>query len=102
MPRCIVLIRSHEPLQEGWRKRSFKPHAGDSDPVIEQGTGGPERALAPSLLQRFVAADQYDATWHRRLSSLSKEVSISTGVTGGTGGTPAGTPSRRLIRPPDW
>src|SRR5881397_2343302 len=21
--RCIVLIRSHEPLQEGWRKRSF-------------------------------------------------------------------------------
>src|SRR2546429_4789566 len=25
MPRCIVLIRSHEPLQEGWRKRSFGP-----------------------------------------------------------------------------
>src|SRR3989442_10930426 len=25
MPRCIVLIRSHEPLQEGWRKRSFSP-----------------------------------------------------------------------------
>src|SRR5437762_9587619 len=25
MPRCIVLIRSHEPLQEGWRKRSFEP-----------------------------------------------------------------------------
>src|SRR5207247_9672080 len=47
-----------------------KPHPGDSDPVIEQGTGGPERALAPSLLQRFVAADQYDATWHRRLSSF--------------------------------
>src|SRR5437879_5432061 len=23
--RCIVLIRSHEPLQEGWRKRSFGP-----------------------------------------------------------------------------
>jgi len=21
----IVLIRSHEPLQEGWRKRSFSP-----------------------------------------------------------------------------
>src|SRR2546422_238748 len=25
MPRCIVLIRSHEPLREGWRKRSFSP-----------------------------------------------------------------------------
>src|SRR2546422_9012758 len=25
MTRCIVLIRSHEPLQEGWRKRSFGP-----------------------------------------------------------------------------
>src|SRR2546422_10379537 len=25
MTRCIVLIRSHEPLQEGWRKRSFSP-----------------------------------------------------------------------------
>src|SRR3989442_15370028 len=25
MPRCIVLIRSHEPLQDGWRKRSFAP-----------------------------------------------------------------------------
>src|SRR6266498_1124096 len=25
MPRCIVLIRSHELLQEGWRKRSFEP-----------------------------------------------------------------------------
>src|SRR5216117_761348 len=25
MPRCIVLIRIHEPLQEGWRKRSFGP-----------------------------------------------------------------------------
>src|SRR5205809_2552004 len=25
MSRCIVLIRSHEPLHEGWRKRSFSP-----------------------------------------------------------------------------
>src|SRR2546425_3864472 len=25
MTRCIVLVRSHEPLQEGWRKRSFGP-----------------------------------------------------------------------------
>src|SRR2546430_8119782 len=25
MTRCIVLVRSHEPLQEGWRKRSFSP-----------------------------------------------------------------------------
>src|SRR5213594_496351 len=25
MSRCIVLIRSHEPLLEGWRKRSFSP-----------------------------------------------------------------------------
>src|SRR2546422_85330 len=25
MTRCLVLIRSHEPLQEGWRKRSFGP-----------------------------------------------------------------------------
>jgi subtilisin family serine protease len=25
MTRCIVLIRSHAPLQEGWRTRSFRP-----------------------------------------------------------------------------
>src|SRR3989454_3789584 len=25
MTRCLVLIRSHEPLQEGWRRRSFGP-----------------------------------------------------------------------------
>jgi subtilase family protein len=25
MTRCIVLIRSHAPLQEGWRRRSFRP-----------------------------------------------------------------------------
>src|SRR5438445_41238 len=25
MTRCLVLIRGHEPLQEGWRKRSFRP-----------------------------------------------------------------------------
>src|SRR2546428_11220973 len=25
MTRRIVLVRSHEPLQEGWRKRSFGP-----------------------------------------------------------------------------
>src|SRR5256712_8167318 len=25
MARCIVLIRSHEPLQQGWRQRSFGP-----------------------------------------------------------------------------
>src|SRR2546430_16556081 len=25
MPRCIVLIRSHELLQEGWRQRTFGP-----------------------------------------------------------------------------
>ncbi len=31
MPRRIVLIRSHEPLQEGWRKRSFGP----SGPLLD-------------------------------------------------------------------
>src|SRR5438093_4032534 len=31
MPRCIVLIRSHEPLQEGWRQRSFGP----AGPLLE-------------------------------------------------------------------
>src|SRR3989454_10935387 len=31
MSRCIVLIRSHEPLEEGWRKRSF----GRAGPLLE-------------------------------------------------------------------
>src|SRR5438876_7864148 len=31
MPRCIVLIRSHEPLQEGWRERAFGP----AGPLLE-------------------------------------------------------------------
>src|SRR5207249_129025 len=31
MSRCIVLIRSHEPLEEGWRKRSFGP----AGPLLE-------------------------------------------------------------------
>src|SRR5437867_11635101 len=31
MPRRIVLIRSHEPLQEGWRQRAFGP----AGPLLE-------------------------------------------------------------------
>src|SRR2546427_8852080 len=39
-----------------------EPHACDLDPVIEQRPGRAERALAPSLLQELMAADQHDAT----------------------------------------
>src|SRR5207249_7550548 len=42
-----------------------EPHTGDLDSIIEERPGGAERALAPSLLQGFVTADQHDATRHR-------------------------------------
>src|SRR2546425_8234461 len=37
MRRCVVLIRSHEPLQEGWRTRSFGP----AGPLLENGVKVP-------------------------------------------------------------
>src|SRR3989442_12476730 len=46
MPRCIVLIRSHEPLQEGWRTRSF----------------GPSRPLLDDRVR--VAGVRFDETYH--------------------------------------
>src|SRR5256884_485849 len=45
--------------------------ARDLDPAIEERPGRAERALTPSFVQGLVAADQHDATRHRRLSSLS-------------------------------
>src|SRR5438094_10574447 len=46
MPRCIVLIRSHEPLHEGWRKRSFSP----AGPLLDS------RVKVPGL--------RFDETYH--------------------------------------
>src|SRR5438128_2111725 len=37
MRRCVVLIRSHEPLREGWRKRSVGP----AGPLLENGVKVP-------------------------------------------------------------
>src|SRR5207245_10444294 len=37
MTRCLVLIRGHEPLQEGWRKRSFRPAGPLLDESIQVG-----------------------------------------------------------------
>src|SRR2546429_6633288 len=46
MPRCIVLIRSHELLQEGWRQRTF----------------GPCRSLLDGMVK--VAGVTFDQTYH--------------------------------------
>src|SRR2546428_52992 len=46
MPRCIGLIRSHEPLHEGWRKRSFSP----AGPLLDS------RVKVPGL--------RFDETYH--------------------------------------
>src|SRR5256885_9944484 len=46
MPRRIVLLRSHEPLREGWRKRSFGP----AGPLLD------DRAK--------VAGVRFDETYH--------------------------------------
>src|SRR2546426_4175621 len=46
MPRRIVLLRSHEPLREGWRKRSFAP----AGPLLD------DRAK--------VAGVRFDETYH--------------------------------------
>src|SRR5438477_6330713 len=35
MPRCIVLIRSHELLQEGWRQRTFGPAGSLLDGMVK-------------------------------------------------------------------
>jgi len=46
MPRRIVLLRSHEPLREGWRQRSFAP----AGPLLD------DRAK--------VAGVRFDETYH--------------------------------------
>src|SRR5207237_8198197 len=35
LPRCIVLIRSHELLQEGWRQRTFGPAGSLLDGMVK-------------------------------------------------------------------
>src|SRR2546425_175799 len=70
MTRCLVLIRGHEPLQEGWRKRSFRLAGPLLDAFIEERPGRAKGALAPPFLQGLVAADQHEATRHGRLSSF--------------------------------
>src|SRR5947208_7127397 len=53
MQRCIVLIRSHEPLQEGWRQRSFGP----AGPLLE------DRVKVPGV--RFDEAYHPVQVWRR-------------------------------------
>src|SRR3989441_10380603 len=56
--RCIVLIRSHEPLQEGWRKRSFGP-AGRllGNGVKVAGVGFDETSPPVQVLRRIGGGD---------------------------------------------
>src|SRR6267378_4041913 len=58
MPRYIVLIRSHESLQEGWRKRSFGP-AGSllEDRVKIQGVEFDETYHPVQVLRRIGGGD---------------------------------------------
>jgi hypothetical protein len=51
MPRCIVLMHNHEPLQEGWRKRSFGP-AGRLLQMVKVGGVRFDETYHPVLVSR--------------------------------------------------
>src|SRR5205814_1027866 len=69
MPRCIVLIRSHELLQEGWRQRTF----------------GPAGSLLDGMVK--VAGVRFDQTYHpvhvrRRIGGGVHVAVVDTGIDG--------------------
>jgi len=51
LPRCIVLMRNHAPLQEGWRKRAFGP-AGALLQMVKVGGVRFDETYHPVLVSR--------------------------------------------------
>src|SRR3989442_4744665 len=56
MTRCLVLIRAHEPLQEGWRKRSFRPAGPLLDESIQVGGVRFDESYHPVRVLRRIGA----------------------------------------------
>src|SRR5437879_8406754 len=56
MTRCLVLIRSHEPLQEGWRKRSFGPAGRLVEERVKVGGVRFDETYHPVRVLRRIAA----------------------------------------------
>src|SRR5438445_1668504 len=56
MTRCLVLIRGHEPLQEGWRKRSFRPAGPLLDESIQVGGVRFDESYHPVRVLRRIGA----------------------------------------------
>src|SRR6266540_3037273 len=78
MPRCIVLIRSHELLQEGWRKRSFEPAGPLLDTKVQVAGVRFDETYHPVQVWRRIgggddppAASGCNATASLRLSACS-------------------------------
>src|SRR6266550_2255375 len=63
MPRCIVLIRSHELLQEGWRQRTFGPAGPLLDDMVKVGGVRFDETYHPVQVRRRIGvagpADTY-------------------------------------------
>src|SRR6266550_2700088 len=73
MPRCIVLIRSHELLQEGWRKRSFGPAGSLLDDRVKVAGVRFDETYHPVQVWRRIGGgdDPPSATGGPRLSACS-------------------------------
>src|SRR5437867_2439552 len=56
MRRCRVLIRGHEPLQEGWRKRWFGPAGPRLEERVKVGGAGFDETDHPVRVLRRIAA----------------------------------------------
>src|SRR2546430_5526197 len=63
MPRCIVLIRSHELLREGWRQRTFGPAGPLLDDMVKVGGVRFDETYHPVQVRRRIGvagpADTY-------------------------------------------
>src|SRR5438270_2996030 len=56
MPRCIVLLRSHELLQEGWRMRSFGPAGPLLDDWVKVAGVRFDETYHPVQVRRLIGA----------------------------------------------
>src|SRR5438034_1083936 len=83
MPRCIVLIRSHQVLQESWHKRSFGP-AGSllEDRVKIQGVRFDETYHPVQVLRRIGGGDDPPAASGFKYSGIGPAATYAVRVEG--------------------
>ena len=83
MPRCIVLIRSHQVLQESWHKRSFGPAGSHlEDRVKIQGVRFDETYHPVQVLRRIGGGDDPPAASGFKYSGIGPAATYAVRVEG--------------------